>query len=99
MATVSVSFFRPSVIRDGVTAVADGSIIAAEDLTSSSSSTATTISSTDRLNVCRISTTGDIWVQFATNPTADAGQDFLLTAGSAEYFVLPVGFKIAVKDA
>lgn len=47
-----------------------------------------------------VTTTGDIWVRFGTNPTAVAGEGYLLLAGTTSYFsVTGSAEKIAVKDA
>jgi len=98
MATVSIAIFRGSVVKR-ITAVAEGVAILKESITSSGSSTASSIATTDLAQVVRIATTGDVWVKFDSNPTAAAGEDFLLTSGAIEYFQVPVGYKVAVKDA
>lgn len=68
-------------------------------MTSSGTSAATTIASDNGSYICRIATTGNIWVKFGTSPTAEAGGDFLMTEGSYEYFNVPAGYKVAVIDA
>lgn len=49
--------------------------------------------------VWMISTTGDVWVRFAANPTAAAGDDFLLPAGSIYHIAAVAGDKCAVINA
>lgn len=46
-----------------------------------------------------ITTTGDIYVRFGSNPTAVADQGYLITAGSTREFSALVDEKVAIKDA
>lgn len=46
-----------------------------------------------------IGSTGNIWVRFAANPTAAAGDDFLIPANSVRHFQSVLGDKVAVIDA
>lgn len=95
MATVNISYFNPS--YSGGAAV-----ISALDVdTSQTLTTTSTSSQSDVINyksLCRITTTGNIYVTFGANPTATPDNSFLILANSTEYFSIPSGYRVAVRD-
>lgn len=71
-----------------------------ETITSSAASQATTGTAPDDFSFWEITTKdGAVWVRFAANPTAAAGNDFLVPAGSTRWYEAVRGHKAAVIDA
>lgn len=81
--------------------VADSVPYAAEDLTSSGTSAASTISAPSVNSESMfwvVTALGDVWVKFGATPTAAAGEDWLVPAGTSREFTAVAGHKIAVID-
>ena len=97
MATVQITF---GAAVDGVAPVAAMQPAAAETITSSGTSQATTIT-TRRGQICSVTASGgNVWVTAAGTPTASAGTTHLVPDGATRDFgFLEDGWRIAVIDA
>jgi hypothetical protein len=97
MATVSIVFAKA---MQGIIPALSAHVSAAEAITSSGTSQATTATAAST-DVARITSSGGaIWVKVGATPTAAAGSDHLVPDGGALDLVnLQVGDKIAVIDA
>jgi len=96
MATVSITYFRASIVRGGASVI-DGSDYVAEVITSSASSQSTTATATLNRNFIRVTPSGgNIYIAIGTSPTAVTGSGIMVVDGTTEVFNLPVGYKIAI---
>lgn len=97
MATVHITFRQA---MDGVAPVVAAVPRAKESITSSGASQASTITA-QRGEKCQITVSGgDVYVAFGASPTASAGNDDLISAGSTrEFGFLETGWKVALIDA
>lgn len=96
MGIVNVSYGIPAGPVPMFPAVPD----AAESITSGVASTAGTATASSANQSVRVSTDTKVWIKFGAAPTAAAGSDHLMAAGTMEYFSgLQSGFKLAVIDA
>lgn len=96
MATVSVTYFRPNLIRGGG-AIIDTLDYVAEVITSSATSQSTTATSTLGRSDIRIVASGsNVYLAFGTAPVAVTGTGIMLVDGAEVVFSLPTGFKVAV---
>jgi hypothetical protein len=95
MADVNITFGRA---LQGVAQV-PSAIPTASELLSSSGTSEESVNAASQGDICTITTDGPIWVAFGGAPTASAGDDHLILAGTTRYFGnLGVGTKVAVVD-
>ena len=94
MGTVNIVFAKAATSKSPVY---NGGTIAAEDVTSSGTSAQSSATGIDC--IARITADVDIYIKTGPNPTAAAGEDWRLAAGSALDLALNEGDKVAVIDA
>ena len=106
MATISVAVctLQGAFLQGTPISAPDSKPRISEKVTSSGVSAATsgavpTITGTNPAYVWRIAPLGDVWVTFASSPTAAAGTDYIVPAGATEYFIATPGDKAAFLDA
>lgn len=75
------------------------SVIEAEVVNSSAVSAQSTIVADGGNQFWEISSPVDVWVRFGSNPTAAAGDDLRIWAGTTRHFQAKDGDKVAVIDA
>jgi len=96
MATVNVTYFRPSILQGATAVYSVNSDATNEVITSSATSQATTATATGK-NYARVVTTGgNVWLAFGTSPTAVTNTGRLLVDGVPEVYYLDDGWKVAV---
>lgn len=105
MATVSVVLTSVSnKASSGLNAVmpsADAASTLSTSLSSSAASAQASITCPDdgRQHYWVITALGNVWVAFGDNPTAAAGDDYLVASGSTRDWAAKPGQKVAVVDA
>jgi len=101
MGTVNVTIMQAgaSSLRGSVPVYA-GSVLSAENITSSATSAASTGATTGPRDIIRIATDTAIYVKFGTAPTAAAGDEIMVFADTVyEHGGHNPGIKVAVIDA
>lgn len=97
MATLHVAFGKPG---EGALMLMPASPSAAQTITTSGISQASTITATNGDTACVKVSGGRVFIAFGASPTAASNSGYMLNDGDADYFCnLKAGDKIAVIDA
>ena len=96
MATVNVTYFKPAVLQGATAVYSVNSDATNEVITSSATSQSTTATATGKNYVRVVTTGGNVWLAFGTNPTAVTNTGRLLVDGVPEVYYLDDAWKVAV---
>ena len=96
MATIAIAFAKA---MEGGTPVMSPIPTAKQSLTSSGTSQQSTAIAGNG-QICQITASGGkVWARFVPNPTASAGNDYLILDGQTrEFGIMSVGDKVAIID-